>query len=146
MRPFQEIFPQDQWLDKVESMMRVSLAELLCDAVTELQLFYGNDTKIPMNQLLNRMEKYPAQLVTLAVQVAWTSSVESALEKSQAPEGPLDPPCRRRAEGIESGYTAQVRAFDHGTRASTRRHSHTGFSAHLRHERVYLASPNAILP
>ena len=84
-------FPKiNDWLAKVESMMRLSLAELLCDAVTELQLFYGNGTKLSMDQLLNWMEKYPAQLVTLAVQVVWTSSVESALEKSQAPEGPLD--------------------------------------------------------
>jgi dynein heavy chain 1 len=84
-------FPKiNDWLAKIEAMMRLSLAELLCDAVTELQLFYGNGTKLMMNQLLAWMEKYPAQLVTLAVQVAWTASVESDLEKSRAPDGPLD--------------------------------------------------------
>ena len=56
----------------------------------ELQLFYSNGTKLSMDQLLNWMEKYLAQLVTLAVQVVWTLSVESAPEKSQAPKGPLD--------------------------------------------------------
>ena len=36
------------------------------------------------------MEKYPAQLVTLAVLVAWTMSVESALDLGILPESPLD--------------------------------------------------------
>ena len=72
--------------------MRLSLAELLCDAVNELQVFYGNGSKLSVDQLMGWMETYPrAQLVTLAaVQVAWTASVENALEASQLPEGPLD--------------------------------------------------------
>ena len=57
--------------------MRLSLAELLCDTVMELHLFYSNGTKLSMDQLLNWMKKYLAQLVTLAVQVVWTLSVES---------------------------------------------------------------------
>jgi dynein heavy chain 1 len=84
-------FPKiNDWLERIESMMRLSLAELLCDAVTELQLFYGNDSKLSMEQLITWMEKYPAQLVTLAIQVAWTVSVEAALEASRAPDAPLD--------------------------------------------------------
>jgi dynein heavy chain 1 len=35
------------------------------------------------------MEKYPAQLVTLAVQVAWTAAVENSLDSNQSPQGPL---------------------------------------------------------
>ncbi|KAF8887780.1 dynein heavy chain protein 1 [Infundibulicybe gibba] len=71
-----EEFPKiNDWLAKIESMMRLSLADLLLGAVTELQLFYGNGQPL---------------LVTLAVQVAWTSAVESALESAQPPEGPLD--------------------------------------------------------
>jgi dynein heavy chain 1 len=84
-------FPKiNDWLAKIESMMRLSLADLLSDAATELQIFYGTGSKLPMDQLMAWMEKYPAQLVTLAVQVAWTASVEAALEFSQPPEGPLD--------------------------------------------------------
>jgi dynein heavy chain 1 len=84
-------FPKiNDWLAKIESSMRVSLAELLCDAVTELQVFYGNGSKLSVDQLMTWMEKYPAQLVTLAVQVAWTASVENDLDASQLPEGPLD--------------------------------------------------------
>lgn len=36
------------------------------------------------------LEKYPAQLVILAIQVVWTASVEGVLESSQPLEGPLD--------------------------------------------------------
>lgn len=80
----------NDWLAKIESMMRVSLADLLSDAVTELQVFYGVDSKLTMDDLMPWMEKFPAQLVTLAVQVAWTASVESSLEAGKAPEGALD--------------------------------------------------------
>lgn len=80
----------NDWLTKLESEMRVSLAQLLCDAVTELQAFYGSTTPLPQDQFMAWMEKYPAQLVTLAIQVAWTASVESALEASEGLDGPLD--------------------------------------------------------
>ncbi|OCH92714.1 dynein heavy chain protein 1 [Obba rivulosa] len=80
----------NDWLTKLESEMRVSLAQLLCDAVAELQTFYGSTTALPQDQFMAWMEKYPAQLVTLAIQVAWTASVESALESSPSLDGPLD--------------------------------------------------------
>lgn len=84
-------FPKiNDWLAKIESMMRLSLADLLSEAVTELQAFYGTGSKLSPDQLMVWMEKYPAQLVTVAIQVAWTASVESSLEASQAPEGSLD--------------------------------------------------------
>ncbi|XP_006454562.1 dynein heavy chain protein 1 [Agaricus bisporus var. bisporus H97] len=81
----------NDWLARIETMMRVSLAELLCEAVSELQTFYGNDSsELSKNDFMTWLEKYPAQLVTLAIQVAWTSSVETSLEARLAPEGPLD--------------------------------------------------------
>lgn len=80
----------NDWLARLESMMRLSLADLLCDAVAELQSFYGTGSPLDQDQLMFWMEKYPAQLVTLAVQVAWTTSVESALDSGRLPEGPLD--------------------------------------------------------
>ncbi|KAJ3973292.1 dynein heavy chain protein 1 [Lentinula raphanica] len=72
------------------SSMQVSLATLLSAAVEELQTFYGTDSKLGMEEFVSWMEKYPAQLVTLAVQIAWTASVESALEANQAPQAALD--------------------------------------------------------
>ncbi|KAG2045236.1 dynein heavy chain protein 1 [Suillus americanus] len=84
-------FPKiNDWLTKLESMMRLSLADLLCDAVTELQSFYGTGSPLEMDQLMTWMEKYPAQLVTLAVQVAWTTAVDATLESGKLPEAPLE--------------------------------------------------------
>ena len=83
-------FPKiNDWLARIESMMRISLADLLCEAVIELQTFYGTGSKLSIDQFRAWMEKFPAQLVTLAVQVAWTVSVEACLENSIAPDGPL---------------------------------------------------------
>ena len=80
----------NDWLTKLESEMRESLALLLCDAVTELQSFYGSASPLPKGQFMTWLEKYPAQLVTLAIQVAWTASIESALEGKNGLEGPLE--------------------------------------------------------
>jgi len=84
-------FPKiNDWLTKVESEMRVSLAQLLCDAVAELQSFYGPGKSLTIELFIGWIEKYPAQLVSLAVQVAWTNTIESSFENSEVPEGPLD--------------------------------------------------------
>lgn len=80
----------NDWLARLESMMRLSLADLLCDAVAELQSFYGARSPLDKDQLMVWMEKYPAQLVTLAVQVAWTTSMEDVTDSGSLPEGPLD--------------------------------------------------------
>lgn len=81
----------NDWLARIETMMRISLADLLCEAVAELQSFYGNDSsELAKNDFMNWLEKYPAQLVTLAIQVVWTSSVEISLDTSLAPQGPLE--------------------------------------------------------
>ncbi|KDQ54817.1 hypothetical protein JAAARDRAFT_37924 [Jaapia argillacea MUCL 33604] len=83
-------FPKiNDWLAKIELEMRLSLAQLLSDAVAELQLFYGNGTQLVMETFKDWMEKYPAQLVTLAIQVAWTTSVDTALETSGSLDAPL---------------------------------------------------------
>ncbi|KAF6766456.1 dynein [Ephemerocybe angulata] len=79
----------NDWLARLETMMRVSLANLLSDSVTELQTFYGPGHQLDAEQLMQWLEKYPAQLVTLAIQVAWTTSVESSLESNTAPESSL---------------------------------------------------------
>ena len=78
----------NDWLTKLESEMRRSLAVLLCESVTELQGFYGSG--LEMGSFMAWMEKYPAQLVTLAVQVAWTGAVEASFQQGNTPEDPLN--------------------------------------------------------
>ena len=84
-------FPKiNDWLAKIESEMRVSLAQLLCDAVAELQTFYNTGMALTSDRFIPWIEKYPAQLVSLAIQVAWTNAVEASFPASQSLEGPLD--------------------------------------------------------
>lgn len=80
----------NDWLSKLEAEMRNNLAYLLCDAVAELQDFYGHETLFTAEAFIGWIEKYPAQLVSLAIQVAWTASVESCLDAGQTPEAPLE--------------------------------------------------------
>ncbi|KAL5535276.1 DYN1_2 [Sanghuangporus sanghuang] len=80
----------NDWLAKLESEMRNNLAYLLCDAVEELQTFYGNEALFTAQTFIAWIEKYPAQLVSLAIQVAWTASVENCLEQGQSPSIPLE--------------------------------------------------------
>ncbi|KAF8321764.1 dynein heavy chain protein 1 [Clavulina sp. PMI_390] len=79
----------NDWLGKIESEMRVTLAQLLCDGVAELLQFYGTDAPVQAPTLLAWIEKYPAQLVSLAVQIAWTASVEASLQAGKVPESSL---------------------------------------------------------
>ncbi|KZP00669.1 dynein heavy chain protein 1 [Calocera viscosa TUFC12733] len=79
----------NDWLAKLEASMRLSLAELLGEAVNELQSFYGVESELDRNAFLQWVDKYPAQLVTLAVQVAWTASVETDLNNGTSPSRPL---------------------------------------------------------
>jgi dynein heavy chain 1 len=84
-------FPKiNDWLAKIESEMRVSLSDLLTASVDELQTFYRPGTKLQSPEFVAWTEKYPAQLVTLAIQVAWTASIESAFESSTSLEDPLE--------------------------------------------------------
>jgi dynein heavy chain 1 len=79
----------NDWLAKVESEMRTSLALILSDAVAELQTFYGTSSSLPSAPFIAWVENYPAQLVSLAVQVAWTTSVEACLTSAQPVDAPL---------------------------------------------------------
>jgi dynein heavy chain 1 len=84
-------FPKiNDWLAKIESEMQLSLAHLLTASVDELQTFYGITGKLSIVELQAWTEKYPAQLVTLAIQVAWTAAIEEAFESGESLEGPLD--------------------------------------------------------
>ncbi|KAH8120470.1 dynein heavy chain protein 1 [Phellopilus nigrolimitatus] len=80
----------NDWLSKLEAEMRNNLAYLLCDAVVELQEFYGQGSSFTAEAFIGWIEKYPAQLVSLAIQVAWTELVESCLDAGQTPDDPLE--------------------------------------------------------
>ncbi|KAK4688349.1 dynein cytoplasmic 1 heavy chain, partial [Tremellales sp. Uapishka_1] len=71
----------NDWLARVESEMRLSLAHLLFRSVQELATFFvvGSEPSLP--DLLAWVDTYPAQLVVLAAQAAWTNLVETAIPK-----------------------------------------------------------------
>lgn len=79
-------FPKiNDWLAKVESEMRISLAELLFHAVTELRVLFDVDKDLSLEALLAWVDSYPSQLVVLATQIAWTEHVERGLGSKGLP-------------------------------------------------------------
>ncbi|GAA5974101.1 hypothetical protein JCM11641_003434 [Rhodosporidiobolus odoratus] len=79
----------NDWLTKLESEMKVSLAQILARAYADLQAFYQDPAGLDRERFLSWIENNPAQLVVVAVQVGWTSLVEEALEAGKSLEGPL---------------------------------------------------------
>ena len=79
----------NDWLTKLESEMKVSLAQLLARAFEDLQAFYTSSDGLDSERFLSWIDSYPAQLVVLAVQIGWTSLVEGALASGSSLEGPL---------------------------------------------------------
>lgn len=70
----------NDWLAALENNMRLTLAELLADAVMSFQTVcdqIGQDSQI----LMEYISSYPAQIVVLATQVVWTGSVNAALDE-----------------------------------------------------------------
>uniref|UniRef100_A0A8C0CSC3 Dynein heavy chain, cytosolic n=1 Tax=Balaenoptera musculus TaxID=9771 RepID=A0A8C0CSC3_BALMU len=68
----------NEWLTLVEKEMRVTLAKLLAESVTEVEIF-GKATSIDPNTYITWIDKYQAQLVVLSAQIAWSENVETAL-------------------------------------------------------------------
>ena len=79
----------NDWLAKLESEMKVSLALLLAQAFADFEEFYNASESLDATRFLAWIDRYPAQLVVLAVQVGWTRLVEGALESGKSMEGPL---------------------------------------------------------
>ena len=69
--------------------MRSTLALMLQDSVVELRPLYTQADVLPTEDFLQWLEKSPAQLSVLAVQVLWTELVEADLEIGQSPAQPL---------------------------------------------------------
>jgi dynein heavy chain 1 len=72
----------NDWLAKIESEMRLSLAELLFRSVADLREIIKIDAVISNDNLAEWIASYPAQLVVLAVQIVWTETVEATISNS----------------------------------------------------------------
>ncbi len=77
----------NQWLMMVEKAMRMNLATLLSQAVDGISHF--NTDNINPAQYMSWVDSYQAQLVVLANQIAWSSSVEEVLQGGRPVEGVL---------------------------------------------------------
>lgn len=73
----------NDWLAALENNMKITLAELLGEAVLSFQAIC-DATDIDRVALHDYLTKFPAQIVVLAAQVAWTTSVELALASGGA--------------------------------------------------------------
>lgn len=79
----------NQWLTLVEKEMRLNLATLLAKAVDDISKF--NTKAIDPSKYMEWVDTYQAQLVVLANQIAWSSSMEAALQNIQnQPAASLD--------------------------------------------------------
>ncbi|KAE8214295.1 hypothetical protein CF327_g2298 [Tilletia walkeri] len=87
----------NDWLSKLESDMRVSLAQLLSKGYASLQEFYTDPAQLDKDRFLAWVDEFPAQLVVLAAQIMWTSLVDSTLEAGK----PLDEPLKLVLRGLD---------------------------------------------
>ncbi|GEM09361.1 cytoplasmic dynein heavy chain 1 [Rhodotorula toruloides] len=79
----------NDWLARLENEMKTSLAQLLAHSYADLVTFYADPAGLDTARLLRWIDETPAQLVVLAMQIAWTDSVESALRAGSALDCPL---------------------------------------------------------
>ncbi|PLB47277.1 hypothetical protein P170DRAFT_466574 [Aspergillus steynii IBT 23096] len=87
----------NDWLSALESNMKLTLAELVAEAVEQFEPLY-HASEIDSTAFNDFLTKYPAQIVVLACQVVWTSAVQKALEN----EG----------SNLPALFDAQVRVLD----------------------------------
>lgn len=78
----------NDWLTALETNMKLSLAELLAEAVTDFTAIFGSKELDPQS-FKEYVAKYPAQIVVLATQVVWTTVVQKALEAGGSNLRPL---------------------------------------------------------
>jgi hypothetical protein len=64
----------------VEDSMRMTLAQLLAQAVQEIEQF--KSLSVDATKYMEWIDSFQAQLVVLAAQISWSESVESALQVS----------------------------------------------------------------
>src|SRR4051794_19384879 len=82
--------------------MRVSLAQLLSDAVNEMGVFYLAE-ELNSDEFLVWIQKYPTQLVVLAVQAIWTMNVEKSLSTMNEGDKNNQEPLLKSLQLVERG-------------------------------------------
>ena len=70
----------NEWLAAIEYNMKLTLAELLAESVEQFQGIYNNAASVEESVFNEFLSNYPAQIVVLASQVAWTNAVQESLE------------------------------------------------------------------
>ncbi|KAI5309126.1 hypothetical protein KEM55_003999, partial [Ascosphaera atra] len=69
----------NDWLAALEDSMKVTLAELVGEAIEQFGPLY-HAAEVDVDAFKDHLEKYPAQIVVLASQAVWTTAVHNALE------------------------------------------------------------------
>eukprot|EP00808_Paulinella_micropora_P012801 g22584.t1 len=72
-----------EWLSSLEHQMRATLVSLLQEAMTEQMRWEksGTNQLVVPERFFLFVDKFPAQIVNVAVQVSWTTRVEECLKK-----------------------------------------------------------------
>lgn len=65
------------WLTKIENSMQICLAHKLLDAITEQEII---DIEEEQDKFTKWIEKFPAQIVILSMQVSWSKKIEEYLK------------------------------------------------------------------
>ncbi|KFD71623.1 hypothetical protein M514_05338 [Trichuris suis] len=78
----------NEWLSMVEKETQSTLAQLLALCLKDFRQF--KTESIDATAYYNWLDKYPAQLILLSAQIAWSNDVESALSKSASLQPTVD--------------------------------------------------------
>ena len=78
----------NDWLTLLESSMKTTLAELLTEAIDQYQPIFSSD-EISQADLNTFISAFPAQIVVLATQAVWTTSIEESLQSGGSTLGRL---------------------------------------------------------
>ncbi|KAJ5496798.1 Dynein heavy chain domain-2 [Penicillium fimorum] len=73
----------NDWLSALETSMKLTLAELLGEAVEQFGVLY-HSSDVDRTAFNDYLSNYPAQIVVLASQVTWTNAVQQSLEEGGA--------------------------------------------------------------
>ena len=68
----------NEWLTLVEKQIRITLANNLAQAVTDVSQF--KTAEINQEAYMAWVDKYQAQLIVLAAQIAWSEATDAALQ------------------------------------------------------------------
>ena len=81
----------NEWLTKVESEMKISLAKLLAESITESAQFRAEIADV--NSFTDWLDKYQTQLICLTAQIGWCHRIDDALKliESSADSNDLSP-------------------------------------------------------